>query len=419
MKKILFLSVLAFSFCFFVLPTVALAGEIKTAYFFYGDGCPHCAKEEKFLDSIIGQYPNLKIERFEVWNSRENASLLSAISKELKLNVSGVPVFIAGENNVIGYQSDETSGVEVKAAIECYVSKNSCEDQVAPILARIKNLPATSVIQQESCIASSDTCSAVVSPIENSPSSKKINIPFLGDFEIKSFSLPVLTLVFGFLDGFNPCAMWVLIFLISMLLGMKNRRKMWFLGLLFIFISGLVYFLFMAAWLNLFIFIGFVFWIRIAIVTIALWSGYHHFREYLKNKNGACEVMDSGKKKKVIARLKDVLAQNNFWLAAAGIVVLAAGVNMVELVCSAGLPAIYTQVLSLSNLPAWKYYSYMSGYIFFYMLDDIIVFIIAMMTLKLKSSTAKYTSISNLIGAILMIAIGLLLIFKPGWLMFG
>ncbi len=416
MKKAFFFLVIVL---FLVFSRGASAAEQKTAYLFYGDGCPHCAKEEKFLDSIIGDYSDLKIERFEIWNNRSNALLLAEIAKELKINVSGVPVFIAGENNIVGYQSDETSGEEIKSAIECYLSKASCEDQVAPIIARLNNLPSTPANKQDSCVASGNTCEVNFSSTTASVSEKKVSIPFLGNFNIREFSLPVLTVILGILDGFNPCAMWVLIFLISLLLGMKDRRKMWIFGSLFIFISGLVYFLFMAAWLNLFIFVGFVFWIRIIIAIIALWSGYYHLKEYFKNKDGACEVMDAGKKKKVIERIKDILSKNNLWLAAFGIIALSAGINMVELVCSVGLPAIYTQVLSLSNLPIWKYYGYMVGYIFFYMLDDMLIFFVAMMTLKLKSVTAKYTRWANLAGGIIMIIVGILLIFKPGWLMFG
>jgi thiol-disulfide isomerase/thioredoxin len=416
MKKIFF-SLAIFSFLF--LAPKVLAGEQKTAYFFYGDGCPHCAKEEKFLTSLVKQYPDLKIEKFETWNNTGNSLLLEEIIKELGIKTFGVPIFFAGQNYIIGYQNDATSGAEIQAAIECYLSKNSCEDQVAPIIARLNNQATEAAEKQESCIASSETCETSSSTAVTSIFERKINIPFLGNFSINDFSLPALTAVFGFLDGFNPCAMWVLIFLISLLLGMKNRRKMWILGFLFIFVSGLVYFMFMAAWLHLFIRIGFIFWVRIAVAFVAIYSAFHHFKNYFKNKDGACEIMDSGKKKKVIEKMKNILSENNLWLAAVGIVFLSAGVNMVELFCSAGLPAIYTQVLSLSNLPAWKYYFYMSGYILFYMLDDVIIFIIAMITLKLKPTTAKYTRSANLIGGIIMLIIGILLIFKPGWLMFG
>ena len=110
---------------------------------------------------------------------------------------------------------------------------------------------------------------------------------------------------------------------------------------------------------------------------------------------------------------------DNFLIALVGIVLLAAAVNLVELVCSAGLPAVYTQVLILSGLPAWQYYVYLLLYIIFFMLDDLFVFFIAMSTLKMAFISAKYTRYSNAIGGILMLIIGILLIFRPDWLFFG
>ena len=92
---------------------------------------------------------------------------------------------------------------------------------------------------------------------------------------------------------------------------------------------------------------------------------------------------------------------------------------MVELVCSAGLPAIYTQILSLSNLPTWQYYFYLGLYILIFMLDDLFVFFTAMFTLKAVGVESKYARYSHLIGGVLMLVIGLLLLFKPEWLMFG
>jgi len=160
--------------------------------------------------------------------------------------------------------------------------------------------------------------------------------------------------------------MWVLLFLISMLIGMRNKKRMWVIGLTFIITSGAVYFLFMTAWLNLFLFIGFIFWIRIIIGVVAIASGIYHLREYYKNRNGTCKVIEEEKRVKIFDRIKYIINEKSFALAIVGIVGLAAMVNMIELVCSAGLPAIYTSVLSGANLSTWQYYGYMLVYIIMY-----------------------------------------------------
>ena len=194
---------------------------------------------------------------------------------------------------------------------------------------------------------------------------------------------------------------------------------MWILGSTFIVTSGAVYFLFLSAWLNFFLFLGLVFWIRIIIALVALVSGVYHLKEYFTNKEVACKVTSGQKRQLIFEKIKNIIKTNKFWLAILGIILLAAAVNLVELVCSVGLPAIYTNVLSMSNLSPWQYYAYLLLYIVIFMIDDMFVFFIAMTTLKIKGISTKYSRFANLIGGIIMLIIGLLLIIKPGWLMFG
>ncbi|MFA4834129.1 MAG: hypothetical protein WC619_04780 [Patescibacteria group bacterium] len=405
-------------FLFFLFIQPSFAQDKINLYFFYGNGCPHCAKEEKFLNKLEKERENIKIFRYEVWYNRDNAQLLSKIGEKLNLNVSGVPLTIIGDKSVSGYYSDETTGEKIKSIIS-YYTVNECTDVVAPILSATDangNCPHGCDTSGEECI---HDCGCQADNIKSPDLPETINVPILGEVKVKGLSLPVFTVIIGALDGFNPCAMWVLLFLISLLLGMKDRKKMWILGSSFIIASAAVYFLFLAAWLNLFLFLGFIFWIRLIIGVFAMGSGYYHLKEYFKNRKGVCAVTGDEKRRVWFDRLKIIIAKENFWLALGGIIILAGAVNLVELLCSAGLPAIYTQVLSLSNLPAWQYYAYLVLYIFIFMLDDLLVFIIAMATLKMKGISSRYSRWSNLIGGIIIFLIGVLLIFKPGWLMFG
>ncbi|MBU4257082.1 hypothetical protein L6249_00280 [Candidatus Parcubacteria bacterium] len=393
---------------FFCFLRPALAQDKVNLYFFYGDGCPHCANEEKILNALEKEYKDIKINRYEVWNNRDNAQFLATLGRELGLDVSGVPLLIIGDKTFVGFYSAETTGRQIKAAVEDYLI-NGCEDVVEPVL---KN-------QQDKQGHAGDcdgNCYGNCYGKKELPD--KINLPLLGETEIKNLSLPVLTIAISAVDGFNPCAMWVLLFLISLLLGMADRKKMWILGSVFIIASGAVYFLFLSAWLNLFLFLGFVFWIRISIGIVALVSGGFHLRDWWLNRKG-CPVAGGEKRKLIFEKIRAVIQTKTFWLAFLGIIILACAVNLVELVCSAGLPAVYTQILALAHLPAWQYYGYLLLYIFIFMLDDMFVFIIAMATLEMKAISSRYTRWSGLIGGIIMLIIGILLLFKPGWLMFG
>ncbi|MCD4761156.1 hypothetical protein K8R42_04620, partial [bacterium] len=169
----------------------------------------------------------------------------------------------------------------------------------------------------------------------------------------------------------------------------------------------------------LILFLGFIAIVRYAISSVALAGGIWNVKSYLKNRDGGCEITGSEKRKKFFDMLKAVTQKRAFILALLGIIVLAFVVNLVELICSAGLPAVYVQILALNNLQIWQYYAYISLYIFVFMLDDLFVFFIAMWTLQMTGITTKYSKFSKLIGGILMIIIGLILIFKHELLMLG
>jgi len=402
-KKILLF--LSFGLLFFILPASAQNnGNITRLYFFYGNGCPHCAEEESFLANLKNDYPNLIIMDFEVWYSAENQKLLRQVGEKLNTKISGIPFVVIGDQYLSGFNS--RTGEEIKYNLD-YCSRYKCKDVVGEILG---------IIQPSN---STESGSGQGGEEKTTSIPEIVNLPFLGEVKTTNLSLPILTIIIAVLDGFNPCAMWVLIFLISLLLGIDNKARRWILGSTFIIASAFVYFLFLAAWLNLFLFIGLIFWVRILIGATAFGVGSYNIKDYFKNKEGVCKVTSNEKRQRIFARLKQIAQSNNFIFAMAGMIIIAFAVNLVELVCSAGLPAIYTNILTLSNIPTWQYYGYLLLYILVFMLDDLIVFFIAMITLHMTGLGHKYSRYANLIGGIIMLILGILLIIKPELLMFG
>lgn len=404
---------------------LAFASNNKTIniYFFHGEGCPHCAKEKLFLEKQSrDENINIRVFPFEVYHDKESVELLKRVAEKLQISTSGVPLTIIGEETVFGYSNDETTGKNILKLIEQH-QDGEYNDPVFELL---------SEEQKEKTIADLDADSpepeTMTENEENNNDSEKdskeeqeeniIHLPIFGDVNTANLSLPVLTVAIGAVDGFNPCAMWALLFLITLLFGMKNRKRMWALGIAFIAASAVVYFVFLAAWFNIFQFLGVIQWIRIIIGIIAIASGVFHLKNYFK-KEQTCEVGTTKQKTYITDKMKQFVQEKKFILALGGIVLVAAAVNLVELVCSAGLPAIYTQILSLSELSTFKYYMYLLLYILVFMIDDIIIFAIAMLTMKLTGISGKYTKIANLIGGILILILGILLLVKPEWLMFG
>lgn len=379
-------------------------------YLFYGDGCPHCKKQEKYLKMYEEKYVDLNIHRYEVYFNDDNMKLFGRMAESMGADVSGIPFLIIGDEYIVGFDETLTPARIQNRIEECLARK--CPDPARRIL--FGHFGGGVPADEETWPAGDGAEQTAEGKRE-----KIITLPLLGDIDAHTFSLPVLTVVMGFLDGFNPCAMWALIFLISLLLGMEDRKRMWLLGMAFIAASAFVYFLFMAAWLNLILLFGFVLWIRIGIGVLAILSGGYSVRDALTTRSLDCALAGGEERQAFREKLKKIISQNSLTLSLCGIIVLAFMVNLIEIVCSAGFPAIYTQVLSLSSLPSWQYYSYILLYILFFMLDDMFVFVAAMLTFEITGMTTKYVRIARLVGGVLMLLIGTLLIFRPQWLMFG
>ena len=251
--------------------------------------------------------------------------------------------------------------------------------------------------------------------------SYSVDTGLFGVVSLKDVSLPIFTIILGAVDGFNPCAMWILIFLITMMFSMHDRFKMWILGLTFIFTSGFVYLCFMLSWLSLASFLSSVVLIRFLIACFAVSFGMVNIYRYFKSLNSdvGCDVTDKKKRVKIMERIKKIVNEKSFLLSILGIMLLAFSVNLIELLCSLGIPVMFTNVLAMNELSTLEYVIYIGLYLIFFLIDDILIFVIAMKTLKIKGISNKYTKYSHLIGGIIMVLLGILMVIKPEWLMFN
>ncbi len=394
-KKTFFLLFLIPLFLFLSFPIRAQEGE-KTSppefnlHLFWSKTCPHCVREKTFLRTLEEKYPSLSISLHEVGDP-DSQKLFQKAGRTLSIKAGSVPLAVIGNDYVVGYESDETTGQQIENLVKTCLEEKTCPDM----------------------FSSETKVKKTISLPDN------FSLPVFGKLNVKDLSLPFITFLIALVDGFNPCAMWTLLFLISLLLNMKDRKRMWILGFSFIAASALVYFFFMSAWLNFFLFIGVLPWVRILIGTTALFAAYYQLKDYFQNKKGGCKTEDNQKRKKTFEKLKAITQRNNLLIALAGIILLAFAVNLVELLCSAGLPAIFTQILIMNNLPTWQYYLYLLFYVFIFMLDDMVIFFIAMRTLHAVGIESKYAHLSRLLGGIIILIIGLLMLFKPELLSFA
>lgn len=380
MKKILEISFLA-AVLFLSLAFSVSAQERTELIYFWGDGCPHCAKESKFLEQMKGKYPELAITKYEVWNNAENQKFFTETAKGLGIIQLGVPLTIIGDKYFIGYQDDETTGKAI-------------ESEVINILG------------------------------EKPPSFAKategtIKLSFFGEVDSAKMSLPILTLILGTLDGFNPCAMWILVIFLSLLLPLRSRKKIALIGGIFILAEGLLYFIFMSAWLNLFLAVGYLSLIKIGIGVFGIAFGIFRIRDFINWRPGVCKVAGEKSQRNIAEKIQNILKPAALPATILGIIVLAFSVNLVEFFCSAGFPTMYAKILSLQGVGQPGSYLYLILYNIFYMLDDLIVFGFAFFTLNRFNFSDKYNRWSTLIAGVLILTLGLLMIFKPSLLMFG
>jgi thiol-disulfide isomerase/thioredoxin len=346
--------------------------------FFYLPGCSHCEAQEQFNEKLANAYPSIHFVYHDATKPQESA-LLSAMLAELGVDEESYPITIFGERVFQSWDSEETTGKQIEEALQ-------------------------------ECLAGN--CQAPGSPEPKG----EITLPFIGKIRLSDYSLPGLAVILGLVDGFNPCAMWVLVYLISIVATLKDKRRIWLICGSFVLASGILYFVFMAAWLKAFLLIGYFRPVTIVIGLVALGGGILQVREFIETKGAiVCEVTGEESRKNTMAKVQKIVSAPLTWGILAGIIALAFTVNAVEFVCSAAIPAVFTQILSLSHLPTLQYYGYILLYDFFFMLDDLIIFGTA--TFALTSNLAdRYAKYTRPVGGTILIILGALLLFAPNLL---
>jgi hypothetical protein len=348
-------------------------GEGFEVHFFYLTGCEHCEEQRPFNEKLVQNHPKIQIIEHDA-ATPQGSALLSEMLQELGIEEEpDFPITIFGNQVFGGWESEETTGTAIEEALQQCLAGN-CP-------------PPTSEEPRH-----------------------KIKLPLIGEIVLSDYSLPALAVILGLVDGFNPCAMWVLVYLISLVATLRDRKRIWLIVGSFVLASGILYFLFMTAWLNAFLFIGYVKPVIVVIGLVALGGGILQIRGFIETKGAiVCEVTDEESRKKTMTRVQKIVSSPITLGTIVGIIALAFAVNSIEFVCSAAVPAVFTQVLSLANLTTFQYYGYILLYVLFFMLDDLVIFGTAAFALT-SSLGDRYAKYSRPVGATILIILGLLLL---------
>lgn len=355
--------------------TLQAAGTTPDIEVFVRAGCPHCEAAKLFLDELRREQPPLHIALHDIAADPAARERLITLVQERGLTTVGVPTFLVGTELIIGFQSPETTGAEIRAKLD-------------------RKAPGTTV----------------------NPPVESIETRWLGRLRVHNLGLPLFTILIGLLDGVNPCAMWVLLFLLSLLVNLQDRRKMALIAGTFVTVSGLVYFAFMAAWLNMFLVVGVSRTVQIGFGAIALCMGTVNVKDFFAWRQGFSLSIPESAKPGLYARIRRILQAEHLAGALTGVVLLAGLVNTIELLCTAGFPALYTQILTMQQLPAWQYYGYLGLYNLAYIFDDSLMVTIAVVTLSRRKLQERAGRWLKLTSGLVMAGLGAVLLLQPEWL---
>jgi len=348
--------------------------------FFFHPQCPHCQRQKEFNPYLKAKYPELRWVEYDTALPQNIQLLKERLQRSGRGTTRlGVPMTFVGPYVISGFDGAESTGLAMDRAIQAF----------------LKDDPS------------------LYSEDKEWQHRQTIDIPILGQIIPSQYSLSALAVILGLVDGCNPCAMWVLVYLISLILALNDRKKIWLLVGTFVGASGILYFLFMTAWLNAFLFLGYLRILTLSIGLAAIGAGILSVREYLAAKGElACAIGDPNSKHKTMNRIERIVQAPLSMASVIGIIALAFVINTVEFACSAALPAIFTHTLALHNLPAPAYYGYILIYDFFFMLDDLIIFSLAALALD-TGIGHRYAKHCKIIGGIVLLILGGLMVFQP------
>lgn len=449
MKKMAFIILI-----FIITPFVNSENNDFKVYLFWSEGCPHCEAEKEYLNEIKDNYPGMEIIMYEATGSIEEYNLLKEFCDAYDVTFI-TPLIFIGNDYVSGFVDKETTGLEIKEKLD-YCLEHGCIDPidkvkgigkiskgeavkisktVPEVISLLEEYPNASYIVDiqydtnnymvqwrvkdiEISVEIDSETGEIVSGKKNKEE-EQISIPFIGDVYPSEINLPLLTIMVGGLDGINPCAIWVLCFLMSFLIYMRDKKRMLIVGVTFVITSGIVYFMFMAAWLNFFLLVGYVDVMRIAIAILAITVGIINVKDFFFFKRGVSLTIPDSKKPSLMKRMRGLLKKESTFALILGTMALAFFANLIELLCTAGFPAIYTRILTLNALSALKYYLYLVLYNAVYVVPLMIIVVSFVVTMGRRKFTERQGRILKLVSGAIMLLLGLIMLLKPEILIVG
>lgn len=376
------------------------AGPRVQLYFFWSKRCPHCRKALPFVDGLDKELDWLDVHTYEITSSRANVARYIEMAGKLGHDARAVPAFFICERMLTGYDSPDGIGAQIRKLAQLCRPLPAGGGARAATVAGVGGAAAPA-IGDASAAADAES---------------RLSIPMLGEIDARAMSLPLFTLLIAGLDAFNPCAFFVLLFLLSLMVHARSRARMLLVGGTFVFFSGLVYFLFMAAWLNLFLVVGGAPVVTLIAGLVAVLIGVLNVKDFFWFQHGPSLAIPEGAKPGLFRRVRGLISAESLGTMLIGTVALALAANSYELLCTAGFPMVYTRVLTLNALSGWGYYGWLLLYNLIYVLPLLAIVLAFTFTLGARKLSEHQGRVLKLLSGTMMLGLGLVMLFAPLWL---
>lgn len=392
-------------------------------YLFWGEGCPHCAKAKPYFEDLQTRYPGVVLKTFEVYNNQENQWLFVRMAQKYGLEQLAVPAIFIGPYYLLGY-SEELNGDIEKVVVYCL--QNGCADPGEGVGGPPAGITPTPSSSARSTVSATPFITNTPTPIPAEPPTipadppgdlnqiHYLEVPYIGRVNLELQSITLSTALIAFVDGFNPCSLWVLSMLLALTLHTGSRRKVLVIGLVFLTVTAAIYALFIAGLFSALKIASFLGWIQIVVALVALFFALVNIKDYFWYKTGISFTIAEDKKSGIFKRMRAVLdAGQSFWGMVGATIVLAAGVSMVEFSCTAGFPLLWTNLLSIQNVGTGSFIALLLLYMIVYQLDEMIIFFSAVASLKVSRLEEKHGRLLKLIGGMLMLTLSVVMLINP------
>jgi cytochrome c biogenesis protein CcdA/glutaredoxin len=371
---------------------------------YWGETCPHCKNQKPFLRELEARYPELSVRQYEIYNSQFNRDMYVHAAKEHGVEARGVPAVFVGGKSFFG--DAPSIRTEIEDAVKDAIARLG-QEEVEEVLPPTSGAETVAVLQSGEVPPREH----VTPPLEIST---VITVPFVGKVDMAAQPIILSTLLISFVDGFNPCSLWVLTLLLGMVLHSGSRKRVVLVGLVFLATTATIYGGFMVGIFKVLGYVAYISWIQWVVALFALVFGAVNVKDYFWFKKGFSFTIADSSKPGIYKAMRGLLNPENKGIALAlATMVMAAGIALVELPCTAGFPVVWSQLVQHQEI-GWVGYSLLlAGYLFVYLSIEIVIFLTAVLTLKLGRFEEKHGQVLKLVGGMIMIALGLVLLIEP------